>query len=152
MATSNGNKTSNISNLANITNNEIKSSPSPPKRSLSNNLESESGTEILKKKLLELENLNKELNDQCSKKQEKIVNLECELMAMSKFKDAESRVDAYKIKLNVLQDKNVSLQESLSAETRFKMDLFSALGEARRQLEYSNCNILKIVFLQFSFS
>lgn len=37
--------------------------------------------------------------------------------------------------LQAMQDKNMSLEKSLSAETRFKLDLFSALGEARRQIE-----------------
>lgn len=37
--------------------------------------------------------------------------------------------------LNVLQDKNSNLEKNLSAETRVKLDLFSALGEAKRQLE-----------------
>lgn len=34
-----------------------------------------------------------------------------------------------------LQEKNTILEKNLSAETRVKLDLFSALGEARRQLE-----------------
>ncbi|XP_012173179.1 macoilin-1 isoform X3 [Bombus terrestris] len=37
--------------------------------------------------------------------------------------------------LNALQDKTAHLEDSLSAETRIKLDLFSALGEAKRQLE-----------------
>ncbi|XP_029668925.1 macoilin-1 isoform X3 [Formica exsecta] len=37
--------------------------------------------------------------------------------------------------LNALQDKTAHLENSLSAETRIKLDLFSALGEAKRQLE-----------------
>ncbi|XP_065582069.1 macoilin-like [Artemia franciscana] len=37
--------------------------------------------------------------------------------------------------LLTLQEKNNYLENSLSAETRIKLDLFSALGEARRQLE-----------------
>jgi len=37
--------------------------------------------------------------------------------------------------LNALQDKTVHLENSLSAETRIKLDLFSALGEVKRQLE-----------------
>ncbi|EZA58034.1 Macoilin [Ooceraea biroi] len=37
--------------------------------------------------------------------------------------------------LNALQDKNTHLENSLSAETRIKLDLFSALGEVKRQLE-----------------
>ena len=37
--------------------------------------------------------------------------------------------------LQTMQEKNLSLEKSLSCETRFKLDLFSALGEARRQIE-----------------
>lgn len=37
--------------------------------------------------------------------------------------------------INALQEKNTHLENSLSAETRIKLDLFSALGEAKRQLE-----------------
>lgn len=37
--------------------------------------------------------------------------------------------------LTAMQDKNTHLENSLSAENRIKLDLFSALGEAKRQLE-----------------
>lgn len=37
--------------------------------------------------------------------------------------------------LQAMQDKNSTLEKNLSAETRVKLDLFSALGEAKRQLE-----------------
>lgn len=37
--------------------------------------------------------------------------------------------------LAAMQDKNSHLENSLSAETRIKLDLFSALGEAKRLLE-----------------
>jgi hypothetical protein len=37
--------------------------------------------------------------------------------------------------LAAMQDKNSTLEKNLSAETRVKLDLFSALGEAKRQLE-----------------
>lgn len=37
--------------------------------------------------------------------------------------------------LQAIQDKNTTLEKNLSAETRVKLDLFSALGEAKRQLE-----------------
>lgn len=37
--------------------------------------------------------------------------------------------------LQAVQDKNSTLEKNLSAETRVKLDLFSALGEAKRQLE-----------------
>ncbi len=37
--------------------------------------------------------------------------------------------------LAAMQDKNTHLENSLSAETRLKLDLFSALGDAKRQIE-----------------
>lgn len=37
--------------------------------------------------------------------------------------------------LGAMQDKNTELENNLSAETRFKQDLFSALAEERRQIK-----------------
>lgn len=44
--------------------------------------------------------------------------------------------------LAVMQEKNSTLEKNLSAETRIKLDLFSALGEARRQLEIKDSKLL----------
>lgn len=41
-----------------------------------------------------------------------------------------------------MQEKNLSLEKSLSCETRFKLDLFSALGEARRQIELKDGELI----------
>jgi hypothetical protein len=43
--------------------------------------------------------------------------------------------------LTQIQERNSQLQDSLSAETRIKLDLFSALGEVKRQLEIANNTI-----------
>jgi hypothetical protein len=52
--------------------------------------------------------------------------------------------------LNALQDKNTHLENSLSAETRIKLDLFSALGEAKRQLEIKESKYaLNLKIIQF---
>lgn len=40
--------------------------------------------------------------------------------------------------LAAMKEKNMMLQKSLSAETRLKLDLFSALGEAKRRIEILN--------------
>lgn len=59
-------------------------------------------------------------------------------------KQRSSDVDCDKMKkdiefftnaLNAMQGKNLHLESSLSSETRLKLDLFSALGDTRRQLE-----------------
>lgn len=44
--------------------------------------------------------------------------------------------------LAAMQDKNSTLEKNLSAETRVKLDLFSALGEAKRQLEIRDSEYL----------
>jgi len=44
--------------------------------------------------------------------------------------------------LAMMQEKNATLEKNLSAETRIKLDLFSALGEARRQLEIKDSKSL----------
>ena len=49
----------------------------------------------------------------------------------------EQREKSEMLRSNIaaLQEKNAMLEKNLSAETRVKLDLFSALGEARRQIE-----------------
>lgn len=48
--------------------------------------------------------------------------------------------------LAAMQDKNSHLEHSLSAETRIKLDLFSALGEANRKLELRDSELIIIIF------
>lgn len=43
--------------------------------------------------------------------------------------------------LTTMQGKNTHLENSLSSETRLKLDLFSALGDTRRQLEIAQANL-----------
>lgn len=50
-------------------------------------------------------------------------------------RDQNQNADMLRSALAVMQEKNSTLEKNLSAETRVKLDLFSALGEARRQLE-----------------
>lgn len=50
-------------------------------------------------------------------------------------RDQSQNADMLRSALAVMQEKNSTLEKNLSAETRVKLDLFSALGEARRQLE-----------------
>lgn len=54
-------------------------------------------------------------------------------------REAQSGTKMLMAALNAMQDKNVNLEKNLSAETRVKLDLFSALGEAKRQIEIKNC-------------
>lgn len=50
-------------------------------------------------------------------------------------REAQQGTDVLMSALAAMQDKNTTLEKNLSAETRVKLDLFSALGEAKRQLE-----------------
>ena len=63
--------------------------------------------------------------------------VERENMALRQYKDIQSETEVLMSALSIMQDKNTHLETSLSAETRVKLDLFSALGEAKRQLESS---------------
>ncbi|XP_030750477.1 macoilin-1 [Sitophilus oryzae] len=64
--------------------------------------------------------------------EERCKTLELEKQSLAEqIRDTEMLIAA----LTALQDKNAHLEKSLSAETRIKLDLFSALGEVKRQLE-----------------
>ncbi|XP_008555563.1 macoilin-1 isoform X1 [Microplitis demolitor] len=76
----------------------------------------------------DLKNLRRELKT----KEERFLSLEKEV---THCKDNHGETEILLSALNALQEKNTHLENSLSAETRIKLDLFSALGEAKRQLE-----------------
>lgn len=64
--------------------------------------------------------------------EERVVVLERENATLvDKLRDTDLLMSA----LTAMQEKNTHLENNLSAETRIKLDLFSALGEAKRQLE-----------------
>lgn len=54
---------------------------------------------------------------------------------MLQYKESHNEAEMLMAALSALRDKTSHLEDSLSAETRIKLDLFSALGEAKRQLE-----------------
>ncbi|XP_037945560.1 macoilin-2-like isoform X2 [Teleopsis dalmanni] len=61
-------------------------------------------------------------------------------MFEAEIRNRESNQPGTEVLMNALQamqDKNCTLEKNLSAETRVKLDLFSALGDAKRQLELS---------------
>lgn len=64
--------------------------------------------------------------------EERIATLERE---NSSYVEQLRETDILMSALSAMQEKNTHLENSLSAETRIKLDLFSALGEAKRQLE-----------------
>ena len=54
---------------------------------------------------------------------------------LRQYKDAQNETEVLMSALTAMQEKNTHLENNLSAETRLKLDLFSALGEAKRQIE-----------------
>lgn len=56
-------------------------------------------------------------------------------------RDQSQNAEMLRSALNLMQEKNSTLEKNLSAETRVKLDLFSALGEARRQLEIKDSEL-----------
>ncbi|XP_037801983.1 macoilin-2-like [Penaeus monodon] len=69
--------------------------------------------------------------------EERVRTMERENLALLQYKDNQNDTEVLMSALSAMQDKNTHLETSLSAETRVKLDLFSALGEAKRQLEIS---------------
>ena len=54
---------------------------------------------------------------------------------LRQYRDNQSDTEVLMSALSAMQDKAAHLETSLSAETKLKLDLFSALGEAKRQIE-----------------
>lgn len=57
-------------------------------------------------------------------------------------REAQQGTEVLMTALQALQDKNSTLEKNLSAETRVKLDLFSALGEVKRQLEIKDSKLI----------
>lgn len=89
-------------------------------------------TEVCKNRRRELETELAECRQAQRWAEERCKTLELENQGLAEqIRDTDMLVAA----LSAVQDKNSHLENSLSAETRIKLDLFSALGEAKRQLE-----------------
>lgn len=61
---------------------------------------------------------------------------------LHKYKENEKDTEVLMSALSAMQDKTQHLENSLSAETRIKLDLFSALGDAKRQLEIAQGRLI----------
>lgn len=89
-------------------------------------------TELCKSRRRELEGEITECRSTQRWADERITCLERENTSFAEqLRDTDILMSA----LSAMQEKNTHLENSLSAETRIKLDLFSALGEAKRQLE-----------------
>jgi len=75
------------------------------------------------------------LRDELARTEQRANTAEEEIMTLRKSAGAHGDPEQLINALNVAQDNQQQLEHSLSSETKIKMDLFSALGEAKRQLQ-----------------
>uniref|UniRef100_A0A3P9NME8 Si:dkey-12h9.6 n=1 Tax=Poecilia reticulata TaxID=8081 RepID=A0A3P9NME8_POERE len=92
-------------------------------------------TQMLRKRVKDLETEYKQLQLEYQVKESRVVDLERDIEALGKYRCVEKETDMLLSTLSAMQEKAQHLEYNLSAETRIKLDLFSALGDARRQLE-----------------
>lgn len=97
---------------------------------------------------LELEDEMEQLCEKVNEKEDRIKQLEEEVEELNtKRKERDSNLlkketEVLMTTLAAIQGKNTHLENSLSSETRLKLDLFSALGETRRRLELSQVQLI----------
>lgn len=92
-------------------------------------------TESCKARRRDLESDVRQLRRDVKVREEQLRSVEREAQSLRQYKDSMGDTEVLMSALSAMQDKNAHLENSLSAETRLKLDLFSALGEAKRQLE-----------------
>ncbi|KAH9490902.1 Macoilin-1 [Bulinus truncatus] len=68
-------------------------------------------------------------------REEQYRQLEREVQALRQYKDAKNETEVLMKALSTMQDKNTELENNLCAETRFKQELFSALGKERNEIK-----------------
>uniref|UniRef100_A0A8B9KYS2 Macoilin 1 n=1 Tax=Astyanax mexicanus TaxID=7994 RepID=A0A8B9KYS2_ASTMX len=100
-------------------------------------------TDSLRTRIRELESECKKLSHDVKFKEEQLRELEGKAQELRKYKENEKDTEVLMSALSAMQDKTQHLENSLSAETRIKLDLFSALGDAKRQLEIAQGQILQ---------
>ncbi|XP_048387365.1 macoilin-like [Stegostoma tigrinum] len=100
-------------------------------------------TETLKNRMKELDAEYKQLQTELKMKDEHLRKVEREVQELCKYKENEQDTEMLMAALSAMQDKTQHLEINLSAETRIKLDLFSALGDARRQLEIAQGHIIQ---------
>jgi len=83
----------------------------------------------------ELENEVKQIRRELKVREDQIRQLERETQTLRQYQDTQNETEVLMSALHAMQEKNTHLENSLSDETRVKLELFSAMGEAKRQIE-----------------
>ena len=97
---------------------------------------------------VELEEDVRQLRERASEKEERIKSFEKEIEGLKARNNEHDSIqlkketEALMSTLAQIRGKNTHLENSLSSETRLKLDLFSALGETRRRLEISQGQVI----------
>ncbi|XP_021430209.2 macoilin-2 [Oncorhynchus mykiss] len=100
-------------------------------------------TDTMRRRVTELETECKKLTMDIKLKEDQLRELEMTVQELQKYKENEKDTEVLMSALSAMQEKTQHLENSLSAETRIKLDLFSALGDAKRQLEIAQGQILQ---------
>ncbi|XP_055718960.1 macoilin-2-like isoform X2 [Salvelinus fontinalis] len=98
-------------------------------------------TDTMRRRITELETECKKLTMDIKLKEDQLRELEMTVQELQKYKENEKDTEVLMSALSAMQEKTQHLENSLSAETRIKLDLFSALGDAKRQLEIAQGQI-----------
>ncbi|XP_046407156.1 macoilin isoform X2 [Ischnura elegans] len=98
-------------------------------------------TESCRARRRDLEAEVKQLRRELKLKEDRCLAAEREVQTLRQYKESHNETEILMSALSAMQEKNAHLENSLSAETRIKLDLFSALGEAKRQLEIQDSEI-----------
>uniref|UniRef100_A0A3B3QCA4 Si:dkey-12h9.6 n=2 Tax=Paramormyrops kingsleyae TaxID=1676925 RepID=A0A3B3QCA4_9TELE len=130
--------------LAELHSRKLEEAPTSPHGGLlSASRQEQTETLLLKRKAKDLETEFRQLQLECQGKESQIIALENEVELLHKYESVEHEAEMLLSALTAMQDKTQHLEYNLSAETRIKLDLFSALGDVRRQLEIAQGRIIK---------
>ncbi|XP_052238993.1 macoilin-like isoform X2 [Dreissena polymorpha] len=92
-------------------------------------------TDVCLSRRRDTENDLQQLKWDLQNREDRIKQLEKEVQSLAQLKEQQTDTEVLMSALSAMQDKTHHLENSLSAETRLKLDLFSALGEAKRQMD-----------------
>lgn len=111
-------------------------------RSLSS-IQEHPDTHMLRRRVTELEGEYQQLQQEAQLSDSRLMELHRDLESLGKYRSLEKEAELLLSSLSALQKKAHQLELSLSAETRVKLDLFSALGDARRQLQIAHDKLFR---------
>ncbi|KAK7907680.1 hypothetical protein WMY93_016292 [Mugilogobius chulae] len=112
-------------------------------RSLSSTRQEHPDTHMLRRRVSELEAEYQQLQREGHLADTRLGELHRDLESLGQYRGVEQDTELLLSSLSALQDKAHQLELSLSAETRIKLDLFSALGDARRQLQIAHDKLFR---------